>query len=871
MISFNMTNTTKNIFEKAQLFSREKGFRSISSDAFLYAISLTNCPACRMLMSYDLTSSVILMAINAMKPVRQNNNYGYSDECVSCFEYAKTIMYNTQKLTPEILLYGLLASRTSIAYKLIKNYTKLDPEILLGEIQLMVSNSSNNNSSYGESENTPKSQRVMEDPISQIIQEFFGSPLISSDDFEPESAMFYGPRTTSKVAGRYKNAEENQSKKNSYVSPLPDELTQMGVDMTAKVRSEGADPIIGRDAETERVIEILCRKTKNNPVLIGEAGVGKTAVVEGLAQRIVAGDVPTDLSNKIIYSFDLASLMAGTKYRGSMEEKLKTVIDIILKRKDIIVFIDEIHMLSQAGSKDGEIGPADILKPYLARGEFQTIGATTIDEYRKFIEKDKALERRFQPVNINEPSEEDCKKILRGIRPSFEKFHGVKISDDAIDSAVTLSVRYVMDRFLPDKAIDLIDEAAARLKVSGHKTSPEIEELMKELSDVQMQKKQASVAEDYAKAQECKKQEDAILKGISELKADLEKGAKQKVVTSEDIAAVVSKWTKVPVSKLTESEKDKLMNLENILHERVIGQDEAVKSVASAIRRARAGLKDPKRPIGSFIFLGPTGVGKTELTKALAEALFDDENTVIRLDMSEYMESHSVAKLIGAPPGYVGHDDGGQLTEQVRRKPYSVVLFDEIEKAHPDVFNILLQVLDDGRLTDSQGRTVNFKNTIIILTSNVGVSTIPKNTSSLGFGDAKDNSVNVREHLLKALKNTFRPELLNRIDQTIIFERLKKEDIAKIADIMLKSLATKLAERGISFTLSKSAMDEIITRGYDPEYGARPLRRFIEQKIEDGLAEAILSSKINSGDKALIDFDSKTGFTFEKALPKDVK
>ena len=866
MISFNMTNATKSIFDKAQIFSRQKGFGSVSSDAFLYAISQTKCSAGEMLASYGLSSSVILMAINAMKPARQNNNYGYSDECISCFEYAKTIMFNTQKLTPEILLYGLLASRSSIAYKLIKNYTKLDPEFLLGEIQLMVSNSSSQNDNFSNGQNDSRRTQVISDPISQIFEEFFGAPLIGSNDFDDaETEMFYGPRQKVKAKGSYRGAEENQDKKNAYVSPLPEELTQMGTDMTAKVRSEGADPIIGRDAETERVIEILCRKTKNNPVLIGEAGVGKTAVVEGLAQRIVAGNVPSDLSNKIIYSFDLASLMAGTKYRGSMEEKLKTVIDIILKRKDIIVFIDEIHMLSQAGSKDGEIGPADILKPYLARGEFQTIGATTIDEYRKFIEKDKALERRFQPVSINEPSEEDCKKILRGIRPSFEKFHGVKISDEAIDSAVSLSVRYVMDRFLPDKAIDLIDEAAAKLKVSGHKASPEIDELMKELSSVQMQKKQASVAENYEKAQMLKKQEEDILKGISELKAEQEKNSKPKVVSSEDIAAVVSKWTKVPVSKLTESEKDKLMNLENILHERVIGQDEAVKSVASAIRRARAGLKDPKRPIGSFIFLGPTGVGKTELTKALAEALFDDENTVIRLDMSEYMESHSVAKLIGAPPGYVGHDDGGQLTEQVRRKPYSVVLFDEIEKAHPDVFNILLQVLDDGRLTDSQGRTVNFKNTIIILTSNIGVSTIPKNTSSLGFGENKDGSVNIREHLMKALKNAFRPELLNRIDQTIIFDRLKKEDIAKIADIMLKSLAKKLAEREISFTLSKAAMDEIVARGYDPEYGARPLRRFIEQKIEDGLAEAILSSKINSGDKVVIDFDEKAGFSFNKA------
>ena len=620
------------------------------------------------------------------------------------------------------------------------------------------------------------------------------------------------------------------------------------------------DPIIGREKETSRIIEILCRKTKNNPVLIGEAGVGKSAVVEGLAQAIVKGDVPEFLQNKTIFSLDIGSLMAGTKYRGSMEEKLKNAINTIISAKNIIVFIDEIHMLAQAGSKEGEVSPSDMLKPYLARGEMQTIGATTTEEYRKFIEKDKALERRFQPIIVDQPSEEDTIKILKGIRDSYEAFHKVKITDEAIEAAVKLSVRYIMDRSLPDKAIDLIDEASSRTKVRGSITPEKVKELEAKLKELEIQKQEASRAENFEKANSFKEEANKIRAKIEQARQEWKSGKANQdgVITAEDIASVVSSWTKIPVSKLTETEKDRLVHLEDILHKRVIGQDEAISAVSKAIRRARAGLKDPKRPIGSFIFLGPTGVGKTELCKALAEAMFDDENMVIRLDMSEYMEPHSVAKLIGAPPGYVGFDDGGQLTEQVRRKPYSVILFDEIEKAHPDVFNILLQVLDDGRLTDSQGRTVSFKNTIIIMTSNCGVADLSKTTKKLGF-EEDDNSQNqsMKEHLMKALREKFKPEFLNRVDVICIFDNLSKEDITKIATIMINNLNNKLQDKKITLRLTKGAIEQIIEKGYSAEYGARPLKRYIEQNIEDELAERILAGEF--GENSIVTVGFKDG------------
>lgn len=646
---------------------------------------------------------------------------------------------------------------------------------------------------------------------------------------------------------------------------LPESLRDLGIDMTERARLGKMDPIIGREKETARIIEILCRKTKNNPVLIGEAGVGKSAVVEGLAQAIVQGNVPELLKGKTIFSLEMGSLMAGTKYRGSMEEKLKKAIEEITSSKNIIVFIDEIHTLAQAGSHDNELSPADILKPYLARGEMQTIGATTTDEYRKFIEADKALERRFQPIMVNEPTPADTIKILKGIRDSYEGFHKVKITDDAIEAAVNLSVRYIMDRSLPDKAIDLIDEASSRAKVQGSIIPSDIKALQNELREAEVHLLEAQKLDDYTLTEQWKQKIQA-LKGDINVRMNAwneSKGNQTGVVSKEEIAKVVSNWTGVPVTKLTESEKDRLVHLEDILHKRVIGQDEAVKAVSRAIRRSRAGLGDPNRPIGSFIFLGPTGVGKTELTKALAEALFDDENAVIRVDMSEYMESHSVSKMIGSPPGYVGFDDGGQLTEQVRRKPYSVVLFDEIEKAHPDIFNLLLQVLDEGRLTDSKGRTVSFKNTVIIMTSNVGVADLPTNTKKLGFNDAVDDKVDIKEHLMNSLKAKFKPEFINRVDMVIIFDRLTSADIAKIANIFIAKLNKKLEPSKIKLSFDSSAMDQIVKLGYSEVYGARPLKRVIEQNIEDKLADELLAGNLTKNSK--IEASFKNGeFVFKK-------
>ncbi len=635
---------------------------------------------------------------------------------------------------------------------------------------------------------------------------------------------------------------------------LPQELNDLGVDFTQRARENKIDPVIGRKEEIERIIEILCRKTKNNPVLIGEPGVGKSAVVEGLAREIVAGNVPELLKNKIIFALDIGSLMAGTKYRGELEKRLKSAIDAVTRRGDIILFIDELHTLAQAGGKEGEVTPSDMLKPYLARGELQTIGATTTDEYRKFIETDKALERRFQPIIVNPPTVEQTIEILKGIRPNYEAFHKIKISDEAITAAAQLSDRYISDRFLPDKAIDLIDEAASRAKVNGNKLPPEIKTMEAKLDEYRNAIEKMKKEEKYIEADEYKTKRDSLFEEIKKKKDEWQSGGGGSI-GAEEIAEVVAKWTKIPVTRLNESELERLNNLEKILHERVIGQDEAVESVSKAIRRARAGLKDPKRPIGSFLFLGPTGVGKTELTKALAAAMFDDENNIIRIDMSEYMESHSVSKLIGSPPGYVGFDDGGQLTEQVRRKPYSVVLFDEIEKAHPDVYNILLQVLDEGRLTDSQGRTVDFKNTIIIMTSNVGVSEL-KTRRAIGFNDdrAKADEQDEKSILTAALKRHFRPEFLNRIDVICFFKHLTETDIKRIADLMMRKVTAKLDARNIKLKYTPAIINYVIKNGYDPEYGARPLRRIIEQSIEDCIADALLTGKIKDNSTATIDY-----------------
>lgn len=658
-----------------------------------------------------------------------------------------------------------------------------------------------------------------------------------------------------------------QDTTNESASTLPANLLEMGTDLTLKAKEGKIDAIIGRDEEIERVIEILCRKTKNNPVLIGEAGVGKSAIVEGLAQRIVKGNVPEELQNKTIFSLELGGLMAGTKYRGALEEKLKEVIETIIKNKNIITFIDEIHTLSQAGSEKGEVSPSDMLKPYLARGELQTIGATTTDEYRKFIEKDKALERRFQPVIVNPPSVEDTILILKGIRDSFEAFHKVKITDSAIESACKLSDRYITDRNLPDKAIDLIDEASSKAKVNNSIVPPEITQKEKELQSLENSKKEALLQENFEKAAKLRDDIKSLQDEIAQIKKNSNDGKDYKEITEDDIAEVVSKWTKIPVSKLNMQEKDRLLNLENILHERIVGQNEAVESVCKAIRRARVGLKDSKRPIGSFIFLGPTGVGKTELCKALAEAMFNSENAIIRLDMSEYMESHAVSKLIGSPPGYVGHEDGGQLTEAVRRKPYSVVLFDEIEKAHPDVFNILLQILEDGRLTDSHGKTVSFQNTIIILTSNCGVDELNNVKKQLGFNATNEEMEEAKEKeiLMDALRRKFKPEFLNRIDVITVFHKLTKQDIAQIASIMINNLNKRLKEKNLEIKLTENAVNYLIENGSNTNYGARPLRRLIEQKIEDQIAEDMLAGKISDGDLILIDAENnQLTFTYKK-------
>lgn len=647
-------------------------------------------------------------------------------------------------------------------------------------------------------------------------------------------------------------------------------LSKFGRDLTAAAKNGEIDPVIGREEEIQRVIQILSRRTKNNPVLIGEPGVGKTAVAEGLALRIVKGEIPEILKNKKIVSLDLTGMIAGTKYRGDFEERIKAAIDEVKKSKDIILFIDELHTIVGAGSAEGSADAANILKPSLARGDFQVIGATTMEEYRKYIEKDAALERRFQPVTVGEPSQEEAVEILKGLRDRYEAHHKVKITDEAIESAVTLSSRYIADRYLPDKAIDLIDEAASRVRLSSLTYPQEIKELEDKIKKLENEKASAVNEQDFENAAKIRdKQKEASAKLEEMKKSWKDKNANVSgEVKGEDIAEIVSQWTGVPVFQLTEEESQRLLKMEDILHKRVVGQNEAVTAVAKAIRRGRVGLKDPKRPVGSFIFLGPTGVGKTELCKALAEAMFGDENAMLRLDMSEYMEKHTVSRLVGSPPGYVGYDEGGQLTEKVRRKPYSVVLFDEIEKAHPDVFNILLQILEDGRLTDSQGRTVDFKNTVIIMTSNVGARLITDQQNGLGF--AFDNPENkkektneeIREAVIGELKKLFRPEFLNRVDDIIVFNKLTQEEIKEIAGKLLENLKARLKAVDIDAEFTDEAVTEISKEGYDDTYGARPLRRAITSKIEDALSEKMLENEIKKGDHIVCDFkDGKFTFT----------
>jgi ATP-dependent Clp protease ATP-binding subunit ClpC len=658
------------------------------------------------------------------------------------------------------------------------------------------------------------------------------------------------------LLGSNENTSSSHQNRRSANANTPT-LDGLARDLTEIAKDGTLDPVIGRSKEIQRVIEVLSRRTKNNPVLIGEPGVGKTAIAEGLAQQIVQNEVPETLRDKRVMTLDMGTVVAGTKYRGEFEDRLKKVMDEIRQAGNIILFIDELHTLIGAGGAEGAIDASNILKPSLARGELQCIGATTLDEYRKYIEKDAALERRFQPITVDEPTLEESELILRGLRDRYEAHHRVTITDDAIQAAVKMSDRYISDRFLPDKAIDLIDEAASKVRLRSYTVPPNLKELEQKLEEVKKEKDASVQSQEFEKAASLRDSEQRLREELDQTKKAWKErqGQENTEVTTEDIAIVVANWTGIPVSKLAEEETDRLLRMEEILHNRVIGQEEAVKSISKAIRRARAGLKDPKRPIGSFIFLGPTGVGKTELARAVAETMFGDEDAIIRIDMSEYMEKHATSRLVGSPPGYVGHEEGGQLTEKVRRKPYSVVLLDEIEKAHPEVFNILLQVLEDGRLTDSKGRSVDFRNTVVIMTSNVGASTLKKN-KYLGFTiESEDQKYSdMKGKVMDELKRTFRPEFLNRIDETIVFHSLEKDHIKQIVSLMGVELIKRLLEQEIELELSDSAKEKIVDIGFDPEYGARPLRRALQREVEDRLSEELLKGSIKKGEKIIIDF-----------------
>lgn len=652
------------------------------------------------------------------------------------------------------------------------------------------------------------------------------------------------------------NDESSVGSTSNNASAATPTLDSLARDLTEIAREGTLDPVIGRSKEITRVIEVLARRTKNNPVLIGEPGVGKTAIAEGLAQQVVNNEVPEILRDKRVMTLDMGTVVAGTKYRGEFEDRMKKVMEEIRQAGNIILFIDELHTLIGAGGAEGAIDASNILKPSLARGELQCIGATTLDEYRKYIEKDAALERRFQPIQVDEPTVEETIQIIRGLRDRYEAHHRVKITDEAVEAAAKMSDRYISDRFLPDKAIDLMDEAGSKVRLRSYTTPPNLKELEVKLEAIRSEKNAAVQSQEFEKAASYRDTEQKMKEELETTKAAWKEkqGKTESEVTVDDIAAVVAMWTGVPVDKIAETESAKLLKMEEILHERVIGQNEAVLAISRAIRRARAGLKDPKRPIGSFIFLGPTGVGKTELARALAEVMFGDEDAMIRIDMSEYMEKHATSRLVGSPPGYVGYEEGGQLTEKVRRKPYSVVLLDEIEKAHPDVFNILLQVLEDGRLTDSKGRTVDFRNTVMIMTSNVGATELKKNRY-VGFNiqDGESDYEDMKEKMLSELKKTFRPEFLNRVDDMIVFHSLEKEHLRQIVSLMSEDLSKRLAEQDIELVLTEAAQDKITDEGYDPEYGARPLRRALQKHVEDRLSEELLEGKVLMGEKVVID------------------
>ncbi len=789
------TQGAKTALAYAAEFAKELGHNYVGTEHLILGILEENGPSAALLKEQGITGpalkEMIVQAVGKGDYVL-NENFGYTPRVKKILEVSKTVarQLGLNYIGTEHMLYALLRERECIANRLL-------------------------------SEMGVDYQKIQQGIIGLAEQGGSG-------------AAAAGGATGGEAAGDTPS------------------LDKFGRDLTAAAKNGELDPVIGRKQEIERIIQILIRRTKNNPVLIGEPGVGKSAIAEGLAQRIAEGNIPELLREKRVVSLDLAGMVAGAKYRGEFEERFKNALKELMSDGNVILFIDELHTIVGAGAAEGSIDAANMLKPMLARGELQLIGATTLEEYRKYIEKDAALERRFQPVNVGEPSREETLEILKGLRDKYEAHHKVKITDGALQAAVDLSSRYIMDRFLPDKAIDLMDEAASKVRIAMFVAPPDLREKEKQLEELKGEKEQAIDHQEFEKAAELRDREKALAAEIENTKNSWEKerGVSKAEVTEEDIAGIVADWTHVPVTKLTEDESQKLLHLEEILHERVIGQDEAVRAVSRAIRRARAGLKDPHRPVGSFIFLGPTGVGKTELSKALAAAMFGDENAIIRLDMSEYMERHTVSKLIGSPPGYVGFDDGGQLTEKVRRKPYSVVLFDEIEKAHPDVFNILLQILEDGRLTDSRGRTVDFKNTVIIMTSNIGASRIGAK-SKIGFGQAEEDPSgyeHMKEHMMEELKRSFRPEFLNRIDDIIVFHNLDEEDTLKIAALMLKSIAQRLTERNIHLSYTDEVVAKLAKMGFDAEYGARPLRRLMQQTVEDKLSEEILEGNVRLGD-----------------------
>ena len=752
----------------------------------------------------------------------------------------------SQVVGTEHILYTILDETSSVASNVLRA-KGVDPEYLQRLTYNAIVSSGGGRATMCLANGNEESIR---DVLSGYVSDFFGES--EQNTHKNGGAAF---ENSEKIAKNNDNYYENSRKNEDDF-----DLSKFGTDLTQKARDGKLDPVIGRGKETERVIQVLCRRTKNNPVLIGEPGVGKSAVIDGLAQRIVAGDVPDALRGKIVFSLDLTSLVAGTRYRGDFEERLKATLNGIKQRGNVLLFIDEIHTILKAGSSEGGLDIANILKPMLARGELQTIGATTLEEYRKQFEQDSALERRFQPVLVEEPSVSDTIEILQGLKPKYEAHHGVTITDEAISSAAILSDRYVADRFLPDKAIDLIDEAASRKKIFSFTTPGEIRDLENKIKQAELDLSEAKRRENYELCGKYKALRDDYIE--QKEKAEIEWKEKCKntdlSIGEDEIAEVVGNWTGIPVRRITEGESEKLANLEKTLQSKVIGQDEACSAVAKAVKRARAGLKDPKRPIGSFIFLGPTGVGKTELAKALASALFGDEDLLIRVDMSEYMEKDSVSRLIGSAPGLVGFEEGGQLTEKVRRKPYSVVLFDEIEKGHPDIFNILLQILEDGILTDSHGRTVSFKNTVVILTSNIGAKEASAPQRTLGFASEKaveNESERVRQSHVQALKGAMKPEIINRIDEIVVFKKLDKASLLKIADLMFASLEKRLESKDISVTITQSAKDYIVSEGYDAEYGARPLRRTLQRLVEDKLSEKLIRAEISSGDKVKIDFD----------------